>query len=214
LPATTRHVRQFFSNKKNILQCKEQLHKLALTPEHKQAILKFAEKHMSWTSVWDKVIFSDEKKFNLDGLDGFQYYWHDLRTEQQVRISRNFCGGSVMNWAAFCVKVKSRIAWLNTRMNSNMYIEIIETQLIRIKRYRCLPWRASSPDLNPVQNLWEIFARDVYRNGRQCEAVCEMKRAIREEWAKISMQELKPLTKTMPKILFEVTRKNGGSSKY
>lgn len=28
-----------------------------------------------------KDCFSDKRKFNLDGPNGFQYYWHDLENE-------------------------------------------------------------------------------------------------------------------------------------
>ena len=45
---------------------------------------------------WETVVFSDEKKFNLDGPDGSQSYWDDLRKEKQLFSKRLFGGGSVM----------------------------------------------------------------------------------------------------------------------
>nr|CCA13866.1 protein Y45F10D.1 putative [Albugo laibachii Nc14] len=47
-------------------------------------------------SIWDSIIFSDEKKWNLDGPDDCQHYWHDLRqpTDQTKRSQAG--GGSVM----------------------------------------------------------------------------------------------------------------------
>jgi hypothetical protein len=56
---------------------------------------------------WSDVVFSDEKKFNLDGPDGFQHYWHDLRGEVRFLSKRKFGGGFLMVWAAFGLHGKS-----------------------------------------------------------------------------------------------------------
>lgn len=243
LPVTARRVRQILSEDKN-LKFKKRLSKPPLNNAHKKDRMTFAEEHMSWTSEWNKVIFSDEKKFNLDGPDGFQYYWHDLRSEEQVRMSRNFGGGGVMIWAAFCFKGRSNIAWIHTKMNSDFYTEkLLESELIwmyeefgedlifqqdnasihvsakskawfKKKEIPLLKWPARSPDLNPIENLWGILARRVYRNGRQFGTVTELKNAIREEWASISVEEINTLIKSMPKRIFKVIKNNGGSTKY
>lgn len=80
-----------------------------LKDEHKRRRLEFARRNMArdWSKVsFDKfqilkkllfwVVFSDEKKFNLDGPDGFTGYWHDLRKAPLQFSRRSFGGGSVM----------------------------------------------------------------------------------------------------------------------
>ena len=74
--------------------------KPTLTDKHKAKRLEFARIHHTWTNQWHNVIFSDEKKFNMDGPDGYAYYWHDLRTEKQIFSKTQFGGGSVMIWGA------------------------------------------------------------------------------------------------------------------
>ena len=78
---------------------------------------------------WTNIIFSDKKKFNLDGPDGWQYYWYDLRKEEQYFSKRASGGGSVMVCAAFSAQVKAQIAFLKGRENSDKYINTLENYL-------------------------------------------------------------------------------------
>ncbi|ETL85047.1 hypothetical protein L917_15290 [Phytophthora nicotianae] len=82
----------------------------AIKPNHKVARAAFATKFQSKTTIWRRVIFSDEKKFNLDGPDGYQYYWHDVRKDQEIFSKRASGGGSVMVWAGMNFIGKTEIA--------------------------------------------------------------------------------------------------------
>ena len=212
-----------------------------LTLEHRHARLDFAKEHMSWIKEWRSVLFSDEKKFNLDGSDGFYYYWHDLRDEKEVKMDR---GGGVMIWAGISASGTTNIAWVPPKMNSAVYCELLECTIIERAEELCgegfifqqdnasvhrsqftksfldskninlMNWPARSPDLNPIENLWGILARRVYSNGRQFNNVAELKDAMRSEWWKIDQNLLKNLIDSMPNRIYEVIKTNGGQTKY
>ncbi|CAF2249233.1 unnamed protein product [Rotaria magnacalcarata] len=91
----------------NILKKMKKQHSPALTTAHKDLRFSWAKDHMTWNNEWHKVVWSDEKKFNLDGPDGFSYYWHDLLKEEEIFSTRPLGGGSVIILASFAWGGKS-----------------------------------------------------------------------------------------------------------
>ena len=71
-----------------------------MSSEHMALRVSWAIPRMPWTFEWRNVIFSDEKRFNLDGPDGNTLYWHDTRKPELHFRTRQSGGGSVMIWAA------------------------------------------------------------------------------------------------------------------
>ncbi|KAG2826390.1 hypothetical protein PC118_g10170 [Phytophthora cactorum] len=90
---------------------------LPLTAAHKAARISWAEEHILNPGIWKYTAFSDEKKFNLDGPDGFKYYWRDMPQPAQSYVRRQNGGGSIMVWVAFSAEGKSELVILRGQQN-------------------------------------------------------------------------------------------------
>uniref|UniRef100_A0A8R1IRB9 Uncharacterized protein n=1 Tax=Caenorhabditis japonica TaxID=281687 RepID=A0A8R1IRB9_CAEJA len=66
-------------------------------------------------------------------------------------------------------------------------------------------------NLNPIENVWGLFARAVYDPGKQFQTVTELKDAV---WDKNQPSYLESLTKNRNNRLFQVMRKFGKPSSY
>lgn len=86
--------------------------KPVLTDTHKANRIEFARKYMDLGERWKHVIFSDEKKFNLDGPDGYTCYWHSPYCKAPVLSKRAFGGGGIMAWACFDYFGRSKLVFL------------------------------------------------------------------------------------------------------
>ncbi|KAG3187332.1 hypothetical protein PC128_g12658 [Phytophthora cactorum] len=106
---------------------------LPLSAEDKRAREEWAwEMLMNKDPVrsWDCIIFSDEKKWSLDGPDGFQTYWRDLRRPPRQTKRRQAGGGSVMVWAGISAAGKTKLAVLHGKQNSDDYVYTLSEFLL------------------------------------------------------------------------------------
>ena len=215
-----------------------------LTPRHIETRLKWAQEHMSFGSKWQNVIFSDEKKFNLDGPDGYKFYWYDLRQEEKWFSKRVQGGGSLMVWAAIGFTGKTELVFLEQNLNGQYYTEVLQTYLLpfaprisgsdwiyqhdnssvhtskRVSGWlnensvKMLDWPSLSPDLNIIENLWGQLVRLVYANGRQYSTISELKMSLIENWENITVKYTQTLFNSMNNRIFQLILKQGNKIDY
>jgi hypothetical protein len=66
---------------------------------------------------------------------------------------------------------------------------------------------AQSPDLNPIEGIWAIIKQRLRRRVFDSE---EMKEALREEWDRITIEEIRDRIADMPRRCAELVRSKGG----
>ena len=82
-PCSTRTIRRHLNNEK--IKHKKRIHRPRLTLKHKEKLLEYTCQYQTMSAKeWRKVLCSDEKKFNLDGSDGFQKYWHAKNSQKRI----------------------------------------------------------------------------------------------------------------------------------
>ena len=85
----------------------------------KQKRLEYVRQYQAMSvKEWRKVVLSDEKKFNLDGPDGFQKYWH-AKNFPEENYTRKYRGGrSHLIWRAFSSSGKFKLQFPRNRQKA------------------------------------------------------------------------------------------------
>lgn len=180
---------------------------IILSKKHKEARVKIASSWIAKNIDWTKVVFTDEKKFNLDGPDNWSTYIDENR-ELCVNKRQNN-GGGIMVWGMITYHGYFHIIEMVGNFDSESYCDhIIDTakpildDLFQNEKYifqqdNCkihksayssqylaeiglddLDWPARSPDLNIIENCWSMMMTHIYNENCQYKTKDDLWQAI------------------------------------
>ncbi|KAH9073762.1 hypothetical protein Ae201684P_003265 [Aphanomyces euteiches] len=244
LPISNRTILHYL-NKSDWLVHKKLKKAPCLSDEVKKIRQDWALDHITWPQTeWDCMVFSDEKRFNLDGPDVFAFYWHDIRKEEKRFSQHQHGGGGVMVWGAFCRRGVAPLVKVKDTMDRWGYVEMLGEVLLPFidrtfgrdcvfqqdnapchaaietgawfldQSVNVMEWPPHSPDLNPMENLWSHMMRVVYHNGRQYQDVESLEKAVRQAWEEIPQTLIDNLISSMQRRSARVLVAKGNPIPY
>ena len=77
-----------------------------------------------------------------------------------------------------------------------------------------LAWTPQSPDLNPIEHLWDHLKRRLAGYPDYPKSIQELWLRVEAEWDKISMEDCMKLVESMPSRIAAVLKAKGGHTKY
>lgn len=104
-----------------------------ISERNRRKRLDFAKANVNQPAeFWNKVIFSDESKFNIFGSDGRQFVWRKPNTELETRHltpTIKHGGGSVLVWGCMASNGVGNLYFIEDTMTALMYIDILRHNL-------------------------------------------------------------------------------------
>lgn len=217
-----------------------------LSKKNIAARIEFAKDHINWSEhQWERVIFSDESKFNLHKSDGRVYVRrpeHKRLDPKYVSTTLKFGGGSVMVWGCFSGFGVGPLYKIDGIMDRFMYKDILINQMVPFaedrmplkhwfqqdndpkhtskllrdwfatEKINVMKWPSQSPDINPIENLWEIVDNKIrFKNYANKD---ELFLALDREWKTIDPQVVQNLIRSMPRRCAEILKNKGYWTKY
>ncbi|GFX40018.1 transposable element Tc1 transposase [Trichonephila clavipes] len=172
-----------------------------LTRQHRTARLQWCREHHNWTEQdWAWNLLSDESRFSLSSDCRRQLIWRESGTAyrpENIQEKDRYPTCSIMVWAGIMINGRTRLHVVaNGTMTGNdtlmkfYFLMFVFSDCLDSEGIQRLVWPARSPDLNPIENVWDALGRQVAGRNYLLTNKNTLIRALTEEWDKLPQQLL------------------------
>jgi len=187
-----------------------------LTARHRALRLLWCRNHLPWNQIrWNRIVFSDESRFNLSHADGRVRVWRRQgeRFADCCVVERDrFGGGSLMVWGGICGNNKTHLIIIRGNLTAQRYVNDVLTpevlpflaqhgqgitfqhdnatphaarftaNFLNANGVNVMPWPSRSPDINPIEHLWDELGRRVRSLANPPQNIQQLEVALVAAW--------------------------------
>jgi transposase len=87
-------------------------------------------------------------------------------------------------------------------------------EYLKNARFEVLEWASQSPDVNPIENLWDQVKDQLEARKDRPTSLPELFEMVKEEWQKVPLSFIQNLVDSMPRRCQMVVEAKGETTKY
>ncbi|GFU54220.1 transposable element Tcb2 transposase [Trichonephila clavipes] len=148
-----------------------------LTPAHRRRRSLWCREHRNWRdNEWGRVLFTDESRFSLSSDSHRILIWRE-------RGSRNHPSNIIER-----DRGAMGLQFLFMDNNAPCHRTVAAEQLLESEDIERMDWPARSPDLNPIEHVWDFLGRRFAARTLPPVTIRELRLALQDEWAAMPRQ--------------------------
>ncbi|GFW81313.1 transposable element Tcb2 transposase [Trichonephila clavipes] len=193
-----------------------------LTPVHRRRRSLWCREHRNWRdNEWGRVLFTDESRFSLSSDSHRILIWRERGSRNHpsnsglvwggIRLGSRtdlhiFDAGSV-NGIRYCNEIllsyvrlfrgAMGLQFLFMDDNAPCHRTVAAEQLLESEDIERMDWPARSPDLNPIEHVWDFLGRRLAARTLPPVTIRELRLALQDEWAAMPQQLIDTLILSM-----------------
>ncbi|UYV64531.1 hypothetical protein LAZ67_3001114 [Cordylochernes scorpioides] len=219
------------------------LRRLPLTPPNRRQRLEWCRARSTWMTEWHRVVFSDESRFCLSSDSRRVRVWRRRgeRSNPAAIVERpTLRQRGIMVWGAIAYDSRSPLLRIQGTMTAQRYVDDVlrpvtlpylqgvpnalyqqdnaRPHTARISQQalqdvQMLPWPPYSPDLSPIEHVWDIIGRRLHALP-QPRSEDELWQMVEREWRAIPQDAIRTLIDSLPRRVAACIVVRGGPTCY